>query len=118
MARKKKTEQTLKEPVQIAKEAFEDYLMLSRFLFAIPEESIYDVNELEPDEKFYQLAHDIADELKIGWEDMSHEDSNRIMLLMLERTYQRVRDSIDAKSVIIEYKLKKVEKEDNGSTKD
>ena len=118
MARKKKIEQkeeVVEEKIMLARDAFQNYLELSKFLFADPDNSIYDVNELEPDEKFYPLAKDISGELKIDWKTMSHEDSNRIMLLMLERAYQKVRDSINAKSVIIEYQLKEVT-DNNGST--
>ena len=54
-----------------AQEAYVDYLKLSRMLFANPETSIYDVNELQEGDQFYDLAKAIADELEIDWETMN-----------------------------------------------
>ena len=112
MAKKKNNTEN---PTQLMVEAFKEYVSLSKFLFADPDNSIYDVNELEPDEHFYPLAKQLADELKIGWDNMSHEDSNRIMLLMLERTYQKVREVSDRSKIVMEFKVKEAT---DGSTKD
>lgn len=112
---KKKTDN--KRPVELVVNALKEYLDLSKFLFADPDNSIYDVNELEPDEQFYPLAKELAKELKIGWEDMSHEDSNRIMLLMLEKAYQKIREVTDRSKITIEFKVKELAPE-NGSSKD
>lgn len=111
---KKKTDK--ERPVELVVNALKEYLDLSKFLFADPDNSIYDVNELEPDEQFYPLAKELAKELKIGWEDMSHEDSNRIMLLMLEKAYQKIREVTDRSKITIEFKVKELAPE-NGSTK-
>ena len=114
MAKKKTNKE---RPVELVVNALKEYLDLSKFLFADPDNSIYDVNELEPDEQFYPLAKELAKELKIGWEDMSHEDSNRIMLLMLEKAYQKIREVTDRSKITIEFKVKELAPE-NGSTKD
>lgn len=116
---KKKTNTTgdKERPVQKMIDALKEYLDLSKFLFADPDNSIYDVNELEPDEQFYPLAKKLAEELKIGWDDMSHEDSNRIMLLMLEKAYQKIREVSDMSKITVEFKVKEMAP-DNGSTKD
>lgn len=112
---KKKTDK--ERPVQMMVDALKEYLDLSKFLFADPDNSIYDVNELEPDEQFYPLAKKLAEELKIGWDDMSHEDSNRIMLLMLEKAYQKIREVTDRSKITIEFKVKELAPE-NGISKD
>lgn len=112
---KKKTDK--ERPVELVVNALKEYLDLSKFLFADPDNSIYDVNELEPDEQFYPLAKELAKELKIGWDDMSHENSNRIMLLMLEKAYQKIREVAGSSSVTIEFKLKELSPK-NGSSKD
>lgn len=111
---KKKTDK--ERPVELMVSALKEYLDLSKFLFADPDNSIYDVNELEPDEQFYPLAKELAKELNIGWDDMSHEDSNRIMLLMLEKAYQKIREVTDRSKITIEFKVKELAPE-NGSTK-
>lgn len=113
MAKKKNDKE---KPTQLMADALQEYIALSKFLFADPDDSIYDVNELEPDEHFYPLAKKLAEELKIGWEDMSHEDSNRIMLLMLERSYQRIKEVSDNRpNIVMEFKVKEMA---DGSTKD
>lgn len=112
MAKKKNN----KKPVEATVDALKGYLELSKFLFADPDTSIYDVNEMEPDETFYAPAKEIAKELKIGWDDMSHEDSNRIMLLMLERAYQKIKEASGTSNVTMEFKVK--EAPSDGSTKD
>lgn len=103
---KKKTDK--ERPVKQMSDALQEYLALSKFLFADPDDSIYDVNELEPDEQFYPLAKQLADELKIEWEDMTHEESNRIMLLMLEKTYQKVREVSGRSNIVVEFKVKEL----------
>lgn len=117
MAKKKTDKNDKQRLVEQMADALREYLDLSKFLFADPDNSIYDVNELEPDEQFYPLAKDLAKELKIGWEDMSHEDSNRIMLLMLEKAYQKIREGSESAKIVMEFKVKEVTS-DNGSTKD
>ena len=118
MAKKKtNTEVNTERPVQLVKDALKEYLDLSKFLFADPDNSIYDVNELEPDEQFYPLAKKLAEELKIGWDDMSHEDSNRIMLLMLEKAYQKIREVAGSNTVTMEFTIKELSPK-NGSAKD
>lgn len=114
MAKKKKDKE---RPAQLMVYALKEYLDLSKFLFADPDNSIYDVNELEPDEQFYPLARELAKELEIGWDDMSHEDSNRIMLLMLEKAYQKIREVSNSSKITFEFKVKEQIPE-NGSTKD
>ena len=111
MAKKKSNTE---RPTQLMVDALQEYLALSKFLFADPDESIYDVNELEPDEHFHPLAKQLAEELKIGWENMSHEDSNRIMLLMLEKSYQKIKEVSDRANIVMEFKVKEVA---DGSTK-
>ena len=45
---------------------------------------------------------------------MSHEDSNRIMLLMLEKSYQKIKEVSDRANIVMEFKVKEVA---DGSTK-
>ena len=113
MAKKKNDK---KKPVEAMVDALKEYLQLSKFLFADPDNSIYDVNEMESGDLFYLPAKRLAKELKIEWDNMSHKDSNRIMLLMLERTYQKIKEVSDSSKITIEFKVK--ETPSDGSTKD
>lgn len=83
------------------------YIELSKYLFA-SKNPIYDINEMPSTNKFYKAAHDIADQLEIDWKGMSHEDSNRIMLAILEDTYKAMAavDAKNKKNLVIELTLK------------
>lgn len=79
--------------VEVQKKAVEnvcEYFALSKLLFGLGDESPYDINELKPDNKFYQAAKELADELEIDWNKMSHEDSNRIMLSLLDDFFNKI----------------------------
>jgi hypothetical protein len=52
------------------------------------------------------MAKDKAKELEIDWKTMSHEDSNRIMLAMLEDCWNTIRDIENAQKLNIELTLK------------
>lgn len=107
MAKKKKeqnetdTERILKETM----ESYQDYLKLSRMLFANPETSIYDMNELKEGDMYYKEARKVSDDLGVDWESMSHADSNRIMLAMLEDFYQRMKKTEKGCTISINFKL-------------
>lgn len=58
------------------------------------------------DSKFYAAAKEIAKQIDVDWETMSHEDSNRIMLALLEDTYNAMGKVGDKKNLVIEVKLK------------
>lgn len=72
---------TKKEALQKCQEATVNYFQLSSFLFS--EDGPYDVNEIPQDSPFYESAKAISDEMGLDWDNMSHEDSNRVMLNML-----------------------------------
>lgn len=88
----KKEELNAKE-AEIQKKAVEnvwEYFTLSKMLFGMGDESPYDINELKPDSQFYEAAKNLADELEIDWKKMSHEDSNRIMLSLLDDFFNKI----------------------------
>ena len=82
------------------------YIALSRYLFAGGENAIYDINEIPKDNEFYKDARAIAKSLKINWKSMTHEESNRIMLALLEDTYNAMTAVGDKKDLIVELTLK------------
>lgn len=83
------------------------YIELSKYLFA-PENPIYDINEMPQSSKFYKAARAIASQLKVDWKSMTHEQSNRIMLALLEDTYKAMAavDAQHKKNLVIELTLK------------
>lgn len=67
-----------------------EFIELSKLLFGMGENSPYDINELKPDNKFYKPAKELAEELEIDWDKMTHEESNRIMLSLLDDYFNRI----------------------------
>lgn len=61
------------------------------------DDAVYDVNEIPKDSEFYNLARSLAASMDIDWKGMSHEESNRIMLAMLDDTYNSISSTIPAK---------------------
>lgn len=90
-----------------------DYIELSRYLFA-NDNAIYDVNEIPSDHKFYKPAKKLAKQLGIGWKNMTHEESNRLMLALLEDTYRAMEEVSNQKNLVVAVTLKiiKPDKED------
>ena len=76
-------------------EAFFRYYELSRLLFGQKQNEIYDVTDIPKTNKFYELAKEIAKQLEIDWENMTHEESNRVMLALLEDSFNLIRDIDD-----------------------
>lgn len=82
-----------------------DYIELSRYLFA-NDNAIYDVNEIPSDHKFYKPAKKLAKQLGISWKSMTHEESNRLMLALLEDTYRAMEEVSNQKNLVVAVKLK------------
>ena len=94
-----------KHNLQFFMEAYTDYIALSRYLFG-KKTPIYNINEMKVDNKFYDKAQKIAKQLKICWKTMTHEESNRIMLALLEDAYVAMESVADRKKLAIEIELK------------
>lgn len=84
------------------------FLELAKLLFS-GQTDIYNINELEKDSKFYSDAVNLANEMEINWEKMSHEDSNRIMLALLEDTYMAMKPE-NGFEAVCKFELKPKEK--------
>ena len=82
-------------------EAFFRYYELSRLLFGQKQNEIYDVTDIPKTNKFYELEK----EIEIDWENMTHEESNRVMLALLEDSFNLIRDIEDSKSIILQTKI-------------
>lgn len=91
---------------QSVKEGFFNYFELSSMLFDREKEEIFDVSDIPKNSKFRKMAEDTASNLGINWKSMSHQDSNRIMLSMLEETFNVIRLADSAENVILEWKIK------------
>ena len=91
------------------KEAYFNYLELSGYLFGKGDKGIYDINEMSKAHKFYKHAREIAAQLEIDWSGMTHEESNRIMLALLEDLYQEIGRTVpskDKKHLVLEVTFK------------
>jgi hypothetical protein len=84
---------------------YQKYMRLSRYLFGLGDDSPFDINELPDDNEFLAPAKKIAKSLDISWKSMSHEESNRIMLALLEDTYKEMATVADKDKLVLETKL-------------
>ena len=79
---------TKKEVLEQSQKAIANFFQLSKFLFG--EEAPYDVNEIPEDHPHYESAKAISDEMELDWKNMSHDDSNRVMLNMLADAFAAI----------------------------
>lgn len=86
-------------------EAFFRYYKLSSLLFDRRRDEIYNVTDIPEDDEFYKPAMEIAKQLDIDWKNMSHEDSNRIMLSLLEDAFNLIREIEKSKSIVLQTKI-------------
>lgn len=89
--------------------AYFNYLELSSYLFGKGDEGIYDINEMPETHKFYHYAKEISAQLEIDWDKMTHEESNRIMLALLEDLYQEIGKTVpkeERKHLVVEATFK------------
>lgn len=80
---------TKKELLEQSQKAIGDFFNLSKYLFG--GNAPYDVNEIPQDSPFYETARAIADEMKVDWDNMSHEESNSIMLNLLTEYFLNIK---------------------------
>lgn len=105
-----------KHDLQLFYDTWMRYIELSKYLFG-SKNPIYDINEIPENHQFYTMAKNIADQLGVDWKSMSHEDSNRIMLALLEDTYMAMAKVANRKDLVIELKLKIVKNEQRSKAK-
>lgn len=79
---------TKKEVLERSQKAIGEFFKLSKFLFS--DDAPYDVNEIPQDNPFYEMAKSISDEMGLDWGNMSHEESNRVMLNMLGEAFAAI----------------------------
>lgn len=79
---------TKKEALEQSQKAIAEYFQLSKFLFS--DDAPNDINEMSTDSPFYETAKAISDEMGLDWDNMSHEDSNRVMLNILGEYYANI----------------------------
>lgn len=72
---------TKKEMLVESQQAFGEFFELCTYLLG--DDAPQDMNEIPSDSKFYPVAKDIAKEMKVDWEKMTHAESNSLMLNIL-----------------------------------
>ena len=96
--------------LQPLRESYLRYIAISKYLFS-GEDPIYDINEMPKDNEFYPQATRIAKQLKISWKSMTHEESNRIMLALLEDCYNEMAKVMETKDLAVKIILKQLKHE-------
>ena len=79
---------TKKELLEQSQKAIGEFFQISDFLLG--DNAPYDINELKDDSPYYDTAKELADEMEIDWEKMTHEESNRIVVNLLAEYYARI----------------------------
>lgn len=97
----KETKEDLEKKVsEIQKKATEKmvaYFRLGKLLFNANDDTPYNINEVKEDNEFFKPAKALAEELGIDWENMTHDESNRIMLSLLDDYFNAVNVDSDFK---------------------
>ncbi len=91
-------------------EQFFRYFSLSSLLFDRGKREIYNATDIPGASKFRKVARQTAERLGVRWQGMSHEDSNRVMLAMLEDAFNLIREVEDCDDVIICTTIKTVKR--------
>ncbi len=94
-----------KHDLQLFYDTYTRYIDFSRYLFGT-KDPVYDINEMTGDSEFFTDAVRMAEQLGVDWEKMSHEESNRIMLALLEDYYQAMTKVANKKKLVVEVSLK------------
>lgn len=89
---------TKKEALEQSQKALEEFFNLSKFLLG--DEAPFDVNEIPEDSPYYETAKAIAEEKNLVWEEMTHEDSNSVMLNLLSEYFLSIKPDGDYKTVL------------------
>ena len=97
---------TKKELLEQSQKAIGDFFNLSKYLLG--EDAPYDVNEIPCDSPFYKDAKAISEEMDLDWDNMSHEDSNRVMLNLLSEYFCNIKPE-EKYDAILTISFKKVE---------
>ena len=89
---------TKKELLEQSQQAIGEYFKLSDFLFG--DSAPNDINELSSDSPYYETAKALSDEMGLDWENMAHEDSNRVMLNLLGEYWASIQTDEKYKPVL------------------
>lgn len=87
---KEDLEKKLSEMQKEATEKMIAYCRLSKLLFDAGDNTPYNINELKEDSEFFKPATALCEELEIDWKNMTHEESNRIMLSLLDDYFNAI----------------------------
>ena len=89
---------TKKELLEQSQKAIGEFFKISDFLLG--DNAPYDINELKDDNPYYETAKELADEMEVDWEKMTHEESNRVVINLLAEYYARIQTDDKYKPVL------------------
>ena len=97
-----------KRAVEKAYKAMNDFMSLSKLFFA--EDGLERFDKISKDSPFYEDAQDLVKECGMKWGKLSAEDSDELMLLLLQDYYNRMKTDKDF-NYILNIKVQQLEKE-------
>lgn len=76
---------TKKENLEQSQKALAEFFNLAKYLLS--DDAPYDINEIPEDNQYYGKARCMSDDMGLDWNNMEHEDSNRLILNLLSDHY-------------------------------
>jgi len=84
------------------------YWMLSDELFNEKKPEIFNITDLSEDSEFLDEAKCITKDLKLDWDHLTHDESNRIMLALLSSDFMSTKNVENVDNLQINITLKAV----------
>lgn len=98
-----------KKAIEKAYKAMNDYMALSKLFFA--GDGLENFNQIPNDSPFYEDAQDLVKEFDMKWDKLNAEDSDELMLAMLQDYYNRIKVD-DEFQYILNIKVQQLEKKE------
>lgn len=95
---------TKKELLEQSQKSLESFFKLCAYLLS--EDAPLDVNEIPEDNPFFKDANEIAEDMGLDWKEMSHQDSNAVMLNLLSDYYANIK-TVDKYLPVLSISFKK-----------
>lgn len=96
-----------KQTSDAATQAWLDFAELAKFL--LTDNSPLNINETPETSKFYKPAKDLAEELELDWDNLTQDESNRVMINLLSDYFMEIRRD-DTCEYILEISVKEDKK--------
>lgn len=100
---------------EMKKKAYEMYATFAAFCrILFGDKPVKNINELTAESPFYKDAQSVVKDFELDWDNLTVEDSNEVILVLMDEYYSKIRQS-DEYDYIIQIGIK--EKQSNKKSK-